>query len=68
MAVLTAASLLERGGLDLPGVFRRSRCWTAAEPQAIGLRTENVLGNGESWGRAAAGTSRSTGAPRATVH
>ncbi|GCD38938.1 ribosylglycohydrolase [Streptomyces chrestomyceticus JCM 4735] len=66
--MLTAATLLERGRLDLPGVFRRFRRWAAAEPKDIGLRTEDVLGNGEPWGRAAAGTSRSTGAPRATVH
>ncbi|GCD47066.1 ribosylglycohydrolase [Streptomyces paromomycinus] len=53
MAVLTAESLLERGGLDLPDVFRRFRRWAAAEPKDIGLQTEDVLGNGEPWDRTA---------------
>lgn len=53
MAVLTAGSLLERGGLGLPDAFRGFRRWVAAEPKDIGLRTEDVLGNGEPWGRAA---------------
>ncbi|KPC61457.1 ADP-ribosylglycohydrolase family protein [Streptomyces chattanoogensis] len=32
MAVLTARSLLERGGLDLPDLFRRFQHWAAACP------------------------------------
>lgn len=54
MAVLTAESLLERGGLDLPDVFRRFQRRASAEPKGIGLQTEDVLGNGEPWDRAAA--------------
>ncbi|BDM68444.1 ribosylglycohydrolase [Streptomyces nigrescens] len=54
MAVLTAHSLLERGGLDLPDVFHRFRRWAAADPKDIGLQTEDVLGSGLPWDRAAA--------------
>ncbi|MEU0945640.1 hypothetical protein ABZ379_23105 [Streptomyces canus] len=37
MAVLVAASLLERGGLDLPDIFARFHRWAASEPKDIGL-------------------------------
>ncbi|MFH9940287.1 ADP-ribosylglycohydrolase family protein [Streptomyces murinus] len=53
MAVLVGESLLERGGLDLPDVFRRFRRWAAAEPKDIGLQTEAVLTGGHSWDTAA---------------
>lgn len=54
MAVLVGESLLERGGLELPDVFDRFRRWAAGEPKDIGLQTEDVLTNGESWDLAAA--------------
>lgn len=54
MAVLTAHSLLERGGLDLPDVFHRFQRWAAAGPKDIGLQTEDVLGSQLPWDRAAA--------------
>lgn len=54
MAVLVAQSLLERGGLDLPDVFRRFQRWAAADPKDIGLQTEAVLGSGDPWDLAAA--------------
>ncbi|MEV0369746.1 ADP-ribosylglycohydrolase family protein [Streptomyces sp. NPDC050636] len=54
MAVLTAQSLLARGGLDLPDVFRRFQRWAAGGPKDIGLQTEDVLGSGLPWDRAAA--------------
>ncbi|MEU9115019.1 ADP-ribosylglycohydrolase family protein [Streptomyces sp. NPDC048483] len=54
MAVLTARSLLERDGLDLPDLFRRFQRWAAADPKDIGLQTEDVLGSGLPWDRAAA--------------
>ncbi|MFI5572327.1 ADP-ribosylglycohydrolase family protein [Streptomyces sp. NPDC051740] len=54
MAVLVAESLLERGGLDLPDVFRRFRRWAAADPKDIGLQTEAVLTGGDPWDLAAA--------------
>ncbi|MER6349915.1 ADP-ribosylglycohydrolase family protein [Streptomyces sp. NPDC001595] len=54
MAVLVGESLLERGGLDLPDVFRRFRRWAAAEPKDIGLQTEAVLCGGDPWDTAAA--------------
>ncbi|MBY8882134.1 ADP-ribosylglycohydrolase family protein [Actinacidiphila acidipaludis] len=54
MAVLVAESLLERAGLDLPGIFARFRRWAAADPKDIGLQTEDVLTNGMPWDRAAA--------------
>ncbi|MFF4039296.1 ADP-ribosylglycohydrolase family protein [Streptomyces sp. NPDC001816] len=54
MAVLTAESLLERGGLDLPDVFRRFQRWAAADPKDIGLQTEAVLTSGDPWDTAAA--------------
>ncbi|WP_329526545.1 ADP-ribosylglycohydrolase family protein [Streptomyces sp. NBC_01462] len=53
MAVLVGESLLDRGGLELPDVFRRFQRWAAAEPKDIGLQTEAVLGSGDPWGLAA---------------
>lgn len=38
MAVLLGESLLERGGLDLPDVFRRFQRWAAGEPKDSGSR------------------------------
>ncbi|MEV7561370.1 ADP-ribosylglycohydrolase family protein, partial [Streptomyces sp. NPDC089795] len=54
MAVLVAESLLECDGLELPDIFDRFRCWAAGQPKDIGLQTEDVLTNGESWELAAA--------------
>ncbi|MFI6291238.1 ADP-ribosylglycohydrolase family protein [Nonomuraea sp. NPDC050790] len=54
MAVLVAASLLERGGLDLPDVFGRFQRWAQAEPKDIGIQTEEVLNSGDPWNLAAA--------------
>jgi len=54
MAVLVAESLVERGGLDLPDVFRRFQRWAAADPKDIGLQTETVLSSGDPWDTAAA--------------
>ncbi|MFE6102585.1 ADP-ribosylglycohydrolase family protein [Streptomyces laurentii] len=54
MAVLVGASLVERGGLDLPDIFDRFRRWAAAEPKDIGLQTEAVLLGGDPWDTAAA--------------
>ncbi|WP_393082339.1 ADP-ribosylglycohydrolase family protein [Streptomyces sp. LN704] len=53
MAVLVGESLLDRGGLELPDVFRRFQRWAAAEPKDIGLQTEAVLGSGDPWDLAA---------------
>ncbi|MFI2200557.1 ADP-ribosylglycohydrolase family protein [Streptomyces sp. NPDC020192] len=54
MAVLTAESLVECGGLDLPDVFHRFQRWAAADPKDIGLQTEAVLTGGDPWDTAAA--------------
>ncbi|MGZ9929270.1 ADP-ribosylglycohydrolase family protein [Streptomyces sp. NC-S4] len=54
MAVLVAESLLEHGGLQLPDIFGRFQRWAAGQPKDIGLQTEDVLTNGESWELAAA--------------
>ncbi|WP_418953048.1 ADP-ribosylglycohydrolase family protein [Streptomyces katrae] len=54
MAVLVGESLLEHGGLELPDVFGRFQRWAAGEPKDIGLQTEDVLTNGETWDLAAA--------------
>ncbi|MCM1972699.1 ADP-ribosylglycohydrolase family protein [Streptomyces sp. G1] len=54
MAVLVAQSLLERGGLELPDVFRRFQRWAASDPKDIGLQTEAVLTSGDPWDTAAA--------------
>ncbi|MER5410031.1 ADP-ribosylglycohydrolase family protein [Streptomyces sp. NPDC002769] len=53
MAVLVGESLLDRGGPELPDVFRRFQRWAAAEPKDIGLQTEAVLGSGDPWDLAA---------------
>ncbi|QYX79668.1 ADP-ribosylglycohydrolase family protein [Streptomyces akebiae] len=54
MAVLVGESLLERGGLDLPDVFRRFQRWAVSDPKDIGIQTEEVLSGGAPWDRAAA--------------
>ncbi|MEU1472724.1 ADP-ribosylglycohydrolase family protein [Streptomyces sp. NPDC005761] len=54
MSVLVAESLLERGSLDLPDLFRRFRQWAAGDPKDIGLQTEAVLTSGDPWDIAAA--------------
>lgn len=54
MAVHVGESLLDRGGLDLPDVFRRFQRWERADPKDIGLQTEDVLTNGLPWDQAAA--------------
>ncbi|UQW99898.1 ADP-ribosylglycohydrolase family protein [Streptomyces sp. RerS4] len=54
MAVLVGESLLERGRLELPDIFARFQRWAAGAPKDIGLQTEDVLTNGESWDFAAA--------------
>ena len=51
---MVAGSLLERGGLDPPDIFARFQRWAAAEPEDIGLQTEDVLTNGMPWNLAAA--------------
>ncbi|WP_424216599.1 ADP-ribosylglycohydrolase family protein (plasmid) [Streptomyces sp. BI20] len=61
MAVLVGESLLERGGLDPAELFERFRRWAAAEPKDIGLQTEDVLGGGRPWDRAAAEHFATTG-------
>jgi ADP-ribosyl-[dinitrogen reductase] hydrolase len=53
MALLTAWSLLERGGLDEADVFDRFRRWAQAEPPDIGSQTRVVLGSGRPWDVAA---------------
>ncbi|MEV0092954.1 ADP-ribosylglycohydrolase family protein [Streptomyces sp. NPDC050738] len=54
MAVMVGESLLECGGLDLPDIFERFRCWAGSGPKDIGLQTEDVLSSGEPWDLAAA--------------
>ncbi|WP_443053074.1 ADP-ribosylglycohydrolase family protein [Streptomyces sp. FXJ1.172] len=61
MAVLTAESLVERGGLDPADVFRRFQRWAGADPKDIGLQTEAVLTGGAPWDTAAALHFRSSG-------
>ncbi|MFD8599048.1 ADP-ribosylglycohydrolase family protein [Kitasatospora sp. NPDC059646] len=53
LAVHLGESLLDAGGLDLPGVFDRFRAWAAGEPKDIGILTECVLGSGLPWDLAA---------------
>jgi ADP-ribosylglycohydrolase len=53
LALLTALSLLERGGFDPADMFSRFRQWASGEPKDIGLQTEAVLGSGLPWDRAA---------------
>jgi ADP-ribosyl-[dinitrogen reductase] hydrolase len=54
MALLVAASLLARGGLDEADLFDRFRAWAEAEPPDIGNQTRAVLGSGRPWDVAAA--------------
>jgi len=54
MALLVAASLLERDGLDEADLFDRFRTWAEAEPPDIGNQTHAVLGSGRPWEVAAA--------------
>ncbi len=54
MAVLVAESLLDCGGLELPDIFSRFQRRAAGQPKDIGLQTEDVLTDGESWELAAA--------------
>lgn len=54
MALLLAASLLERGGLDEADVFARFQQWAQAEPPDIGSQTRAVLWSGRPWHDAAA--------------
>ncbi|MEE1942441.1 ADP-ribosylglycohydrolase family protein [Streptomyces sp. TRM 70361] len=60
MAVLTAESLLERGGLDPADLFDRFRRWAASDPKDIGIQTETVLTGGLPWDRAAAAHAETT--------
>ncbi|WP_404869920.1 ADP-ribosylglycohydrolase family protein [Kitasatospora griseola] len=53
LAVHLGESLLDAGGLDLPGIFERFRAWAAADPKDIGILTECVLGSGLPWDLAA---------------
>jgi ADP-ribosyl-[dinitrogen reductase] hydrolase len=54
MALLVAASLLERDGLDEADLFDRFRTWAEADPPDIGNQTRAVLGAGRPWDVAAA--------------
>jgi ADP-ribosyl-[dinitrogen reductase] hydrolase len=54
MALLVAASLLERDGLDEADLFDRFSRWAAAGPPDIGNQTRAVLGSGRPWDVAAA--------------
>jgi ADP-ribosyl-[dinitrogen reductase] hydrolase len=54
MALLVAASLLQRDGLDEADLFDRFRTWAAAEPPDVGNQTRAVLGSGRPWDVAAA--------------
>ncbi|PJF01614.1 ribosylglycohydrolase [Streptomyces carminius] len=60
MAVLTAESLLERGGLDPADLFDRFRRWAVSDPKDIGIQTETVLTGGLPWDRAAAAHAETT--------
>ncbi|TFV62274.1 hypothetical protein E4P41_07880 [Geodermatophilus sp. DF01-2] len=61
MALLVAASLVERGGLDEADLFDRFRRWAAADPPGVGVQTRAVLGSGLPWDTAAAEHFRRTG-------
>jgi ADP-ribosyl-[dinitrogen reductase] hydrolase len=54
MALLVAASLVERNGLDEADLFDRFRTWAGANPPDIGNQTRAVLGSGRPWDIAAA--------------
>ena len=49
MALLVAASLVDRGGLDEADLFDRFRAWPEAEPKDVGIQTRAVLGTGQPW-------------------
>ena len=61
LALLVAASLLERGGLDEADLFDRFRVWASAEPPDIGAQSRAVLLSGRPWDVAAAEHFASTG-------
>ncbi|MDK3256578.1 ADP-ribosylglycohydrolase family protein [Blastococcus capsensis] len=61
MALLVAASLLERGGLDEADLFDRFHTWAAAGPPNIGTQTRAVLGSGRAWDVAATDHFAATG-------
>ena len=54
MALLVAASLVDKGGLDEADMFDRFRRWAAAGPKDVGIQTSAVLGSGRPWDTAAA--------------
>lgn len=54
MALLTAASLLEKGRLDEADLFGRYQGWVAAGPRDVGIQTRRVLTSGRPWSAAAA--------------
>ncbi|MGY1702635.1 ADP-ribosylglycohydrolase family protein [Geodermatophilus sp. SYSU D00766] len=54
MALLVAASLVERDGLDEADLFDRFAAWAAAGPPDIGVQTRAVFDSGLPWDRAAA--------------
>ncbi|WP_164701680.1 ADP-ribosylglycohydrolase family protein [Modestobacter sp. KNN46-3] len=54
LALLVAASLIERGGLDEADLFERFRTWLRADPPDVGKQTHAVLGSGRPWDVAAA--------------
>src|SRR3954468_22426163 len=53
MALLTAESLLERGGIEGADLFGRFRRWAVLAPD-VGIQTRAVLGSGLPWDQAAA--------------
>jgi ADP-ribosyl-[dinitrogen reductase] hydrolase len=61
MALLVAASLLERGGLDEADLFARFVRWAEAEPPDIGVQSRAVLRSGRPWDVAAAEHFAATG-------
>lgn len=60
-ALLVAASLLDRDGLDEPDLFDRFRTWYAGRPPDVGAQTAQVLGSGLGWREAAADQFARTG-------
>jgi ADP-ribosyl-[dinitrogen reductase] hydrolase len=53
MALLIAASLLARGGLDEAELFARFVAWVEAGPAGVGIQTRVVLTSGRPWHSAA---------------
>jgi ADP-ribosyl-[dinitrogen reductase] hydrolase len=53
MALLVAASLLERGGVDEADLFARFVAWIEAGPADVGVQTRVVLTSGRPWHSAA---------------